>query len=113
MIPRLDPARLDEIERTGGKELRRELVATFLQNINPRLSAISEAYASQDFITLARTAHSLKSAARWVGAIQLAEIARELEHRAEQKDFDLPELLATLSRELADTSTALAESEGR
>lgn len=73
-----------------------EMVASFLENLPGRATAIEEAYRSGDLASLARLAHQLKGSAALFGFAQVSVIARELDQKATD-GADLDELEATVA----------------
>ena len=70
-----------------------ELLELFLSDAESNLLVIADAGARQDHVGLNRTAHSLKSSAASVGAMQMAAAARALE-LATKAGFDDESLAA-------------------
>ena len=82
MTKQLDPvaiAALREIAE-GEAEFVTELVSNFLQSGGPGLLAeMRQALAQSDVVALTRAAHSLKSNAATLGAVELRKLCAELE----------------------------------
>ena len=55
-----------------------KLIDTFLQDINTRRDAITEAYGSRDRERVRREAHALKGSAGFFGAVRLSKVCAEL-----------------------------------
>ena len=64
----------------------KRLLAKFLVNAGKQLQDAHQARASGDLDTLTRIAHTLKSAARAVGALALGELCQSLEAAARAVD---------------------------
>ncbi|HLX22693.1 MAG TPA: MHYT domain-containing protein [Usitatibacter sp.] len=64
---------------SGGPELLGKLIAAYLEDSPRRLSAIKSAMAAGDAASVAREAHTLKSACANLGALFLAELCKDLE----------------------------------
>ena len=78
----LDPAAIDRLVLAFGEEGRSvvaELVAPFLAEAPSRLDALRQGIASGDSREVHRAAHSLKSGAATLGALDLADVCREVE----------------------------------
>lgn len=111
---RLDPEVLDQLRAVGGQELIQILGRTFLEHAPRRLQALRGALEGDDDGELARTLHSLRSAAAVIGARELASLSGALEAAAEAGDrrsvvdglgdleTGLRELHEMLKRELGD-----------
>jgi len=95
----------------------RKLVSTFLSNQPAELAAMSNDLARGDLSTLKRRAHSLKSAARLFGALELGDKAAELEQLAQKASAeeigsrigDLARMMADIGAELGRLLSALTE----
>lgn len=77
--PVLDPTALERIERLGGRELVERMVRLFLENAAARITAAIDAARQGDDEAVERAAHSLRSSAANVGAIELQRRADVLE----------------------------------
>jgi HPt (histidine-containing phosphotransfer) domain-containing protein len=78
----LDPAAIDRLVLAFGADGRSvvaELVATFLAEAPSRLTALRQGVTSGDGREVYRAAHSLKSGAATLGALELAELCRDVE----------------------------------
>ena len=62
------------------------ILRSYLEHAPKLLNEIEQAVAENRLEALARAAHSLKSSSANVGAVQLSELARGLEHRGRQGD---------------------------
>jgi len=79
--PVLDAAVLDELRATVGDdvEFMADLVETYVRETTGHLDAMSSAAADADAASIVRPAHTLKSSSAALGALRLAQIAREIE----------------------------------
>jgi HPt (histidine-containing phosphotransfer) domain-containing protein len=68
----------------GDVELLQELVALFCTDCPTLLATLCHALTHGDASTLARTAHSLKGAARSLGVSRVAAVAQHLEHLGQE-----------------------------
>ena len=78
----LDPAAIDRLVLAfgdDGREVVAELVATFLAEAPVRLGDLRRGIAAGDKREVSRAAHSLKSSAATLGALDLAELCRTAE----------------------------------
>jgi HPt (histidine-containing phosphotransfer) domain-containing protein len=77
-----DPAAIDRLRRAFGDEgpgIVAELVATFLAESPARLEALGQGVAAGDRAGVRRAAHSLRSGAATLGAVDLASVCRVVE----------------------------------
>lgn len=84
------------------------MVQMFLDQLPEQLANCDTALAAGDYPTLEREAHSTKGSAASLGAIALAEVARQLEVAAEAgQAVSLPTLLAAVHQAAQSTAPAL------
>jgi HPt (histidine-containing phosphotransfer) domain-containing protein len=88
-ISELDPAALTRLDALGGPGFAKRIVGIFLTECPRRLAHARDAMARQDSGALADAAHAMISSAGNVGAIRLADFARETEVEAEQGRWDV------------------------
>jgi CheY-like chemotaxis protein len=67
--------------------LQREMIESFFTHAAETLSEVRMAYEKREARPLARAAHKLKSAARAIGALELAELAARLEVAGNNADW--------------------------
>jgi histidine phosphotransfer protein HptB len=79
--PPLDPATVESLlESVGGdREFLAELFTAFADEAPGLMANIETGAANGDFTALHRAAHTMKSTAASLGALQLSEVCRELE----------------------------------
>ncbi len=77
--PALAREPIDEIRSLGGEELLSEVARTYLDSTPALVEAATAAVAKGDAEALAVAAHPLKSSSAQLGALHVAELARELE----------------------------------
>jgi CheY-like chemotaxis protein len=87
-------------------EMHRLLLTKFLPNADKQCQQISAAVESSDLTALAMTAHTLKSAARSVGALALGELCQALEDAGNAGDQTT---CSALESDLAGTLAAAAQ----
>ena len=75
----IDAAVFSELQDTAGAEFVAELVATFFEEAPQMLADLRDALTLRDAERFRRAAHSLKSNSHTFGAMQLGQLARELE----------------------------------
>jgi len=77
------------IERLGDEELIKEIVPIFLKDNGERLDKLSEVVESNDSGAIKFYAHAIKGAARNVGAVQLSDIASQLECAGRENNLEV------------------------
>lgn len=86
----VDWSRLDELlemETAGMPGLTARLVRTFVQNSQRLISELQAAINAGDADGVRRAAHSIKSTSANVGGTPLAQVARTLEHAAQESTW--------------------------
>lgn len=98
---------IDELKEATGRDpaFLAELIDTYLEDSAALLAAMRQAIAAADAAEVRRAAHSLKSNSASFGAGPLANVCRELEHRARDGRLD------DAAEHLARIETAYAEVE--
>ena len=88
--PIFSPAPLEEFSEAigGDTELLVDLITTFLDDAIDRLASLAAGWASQDVETVKVEAHTLKSSAAQMGALQMSELSRRIEAAARDDDLD-------------------------
>ena len=115
----MDPAAVARLEAIGGRNLVRSLAGLVREELPPRLARLEEARARRDAAALGAAAHALVSATGNFGAWALAELARSVEQRAPQAEWDkldadvarLPESGEQFLAELAQFGAPVPEEE--
>jgi two-component system sensor histidine kinase/response regulator len=107
-LPAWDP---QAIERLVGanQAMQHRLLTRFVATSADTLAGIEAAHAGADLPELMRLAHSLKSAARSVGAMALGEQCFALESAARAADWAQCQRLAPTLADLFSTSKSLIE----
>lgn len=107
--PVLDETPLARLTRLGGTELVDRMIDLFMENAPERVARVERGAASGDVGAVERAAHSLKSMAANVGAMQLSALADALELAAAQQapDLDLAARAAELRSALDTARDAL------
>jgi PAS domain S-box-containing protein len=85
--PAVDPATLEALGTLADEDqpdFLQEVIATYLQDMPPRLTALREAVRLADIPAIGQAAHTVKGSSRTIGARQLAQLAAELEEPANQ-----------------------------
>ena len=108
--PAIDAATLDALRETTGAEFVRELVDTFLQEAPTMFDDLRQSLATMDAERFRRAAHSLKSNGSTFGALELADIARDLElSGVVEVSGRGPQALAAVETEYARVAAALTD----
>lgn len=92
-IPDESAEALDALRQFGGDELLRTLLETFLSFTEAQLAVADLAAADGDGAGIARVAHGLKSSARQMGAVALADACARTEE-AGVGNADVPAAVA-------------------
>jgi PAS domain S-box-containing protein len=93
----------------GDDDIRREIVATALRTIPEQVERLVVALAGEEKEGVERTAHTVKGAARNIGAERLGEVASRVELAAREGRFDL--CRGEMERLRAELAVAVAELE--
>lgn len=110
---RFDPKTLAEFLEMAGADLRRVLICQVRDDLGRYHDALVSALAcpepERDMQALCKTAHETKGLAATIGAVTLAELAKQVEHACQCQDIaELTRLLAPLAQETAETGAALS-----
>jgi len=81
----MQPALLDRM--ISDKEFAKEIMNTFLEDVNSRAVIIKEALGKRDASTVSMQAHTIKGSSSIVGAIPLEEVAYQIEIAVESGDL--------------------------
>jgi len=86
--PILDPSVLAELRESVGDDdaFIAELVSTYVAEGRDHFAAMDAAVAARDAGAAVRPAHTLKSSSAALGAMRLAQIAREIEFAGREGD---------------------------
>lgn len=96
----VDHDRLIEILGLDDAEILAEAMDIFMETARETFAALEKAYQAGDVSAAKGPAHSLKGSARMAGAIQLGELAAELDAAAKQGEL-IPDKLEACRAELA------------
>jgi PAS domain S-box-containing protein len=92
----------------GDVDFERELIATFISSGDKNLADMVEALGLGDYETIARRAHSLRSAGANLHAAELAAAAAKIEHAIRANAFeDIERLVQTLGENLSRVNAQL------
>jgi PAS domain S-box-containing protein len=96
-------------EEVGDPSIAARVVETYLGELDGRLAALRSSIGRDDRETLQRTAHTLKSTSRALGADALADVCAELEAKATDEQFDPTPLVEQLVDVASDAATILRD----
>ena len=109
----IDAKALERLEEWGGKRLVAQMIDLFLTQTPGRMENLREGLQCGDAEVVERAAHSLKSTAANLGAVELQEIAARIERTAGEKDLHaVREDVAAIESEVARARDALSIMEG-
>lgn len=74
------------IKAAGGKETYVNVCSSFYETATARIQMISDYYDNEDYENYTIQVHALKSSARLVGALELSELALDMELAGKEKD---------------------------
>ena len=101
------PECLREFDLVTDKEIVQELIHSFVSDAAERLRSMRSVMLTGDGAQLARLAHSLKGSAAQMGAEQMAELCRQLEHAAGSANAEGLSKLEQLETYFRSTSCAM------
>jgi HPt (histidine-containing phosphotransfer) domain-containing protein len=101
---------IQALESNGSPGLVARLIETYLRSSPELIDSMRQAVSSDDAETIERTAHSLKSSSATLGAVELAELCKELEQIGrEASTARAAEVFAGLETEFDRVRRALSE----
>lgn len=106
----LDPHRIEQLQLLGGPDLRGQMYGLFLEHAPDRINGVLKGWEEKDFKRIERNAHSLKSSAGNLGAMELMDLCQKIESAAEQSDETmLSELLVNFKELTQDVLEAVTQ----
>jgi HPt (histidine-containing phosphotransfer) domain-containing protein len=105
----LDLQVLARLQKLGGIDLIQKMIALFFTHAESAIRDAANGLASGNPDAVCRAAHSLKSSAGNVGAVQVQAIADEIEHMAEHGTGEIQPLLTDLENAYLQAKNRLAE----
>lgn len=108
----LDAAAIDTLTAMlgGDAEALRETIDAFFEEVPARLAEAQAGIGMGDATRTGRAAHTLKSNALTLGALQMAELARQIETAARAGDLDTAaDLLPAMEQAWADVHPSLLD----
>ena len=107
----LDPAVMSAIRSLGAPgedDIFAEIARLFLEDVPAHVSALAEAIATGNTVSVAQIAHSLKGNALEIGAVRMAPVCAAIENAARAGSLeDAATRAANLEREFAITRETL------
>ncbi len=104
----IDPEALDRLREWGGDKLLGQMLRLFLENSPKRMAQIRGGLGDGPLDDAEKGAHSLKSSAANVGAMDVRTVAAAMEERARAgEDVDARGLLPDLERAYASARAEL------
>ncbi|WP_298860725.1 ATP-binding protein [uncultured Sulfitobacter sp.] len=103
---RMAPATVTEMLTIFSEEKLVDLVRKYMTDTSERFDKVIVAAAAQDAKTISEQAHSIKGSSLVLGFTNMAEMARDLEHRAREGQ-PCDDLITLIIAELADLGTCL------
>ncbi len=105
--PALDSEVVEDLREVMGSEFL-SLIRVFLEDTPRTLERLQAAAAAEDISTLIASAHSLKSTSANLGALDMSELARQIEHGGRAGTLQQPQILvARLVAEFLRVESAL------
>jgi len=103
--------RLADLSRQSSTDLLREVIELFKTDGEASLKAMRAAVAKGDFVTTAKLAHTLKSSAATLGALQVQDLAAAVEKAKPESEVIL-NLLTAMEREFVAAMRELQDYAG-
>jgi two-component system sensor histidine kinase/response regulator len=102
------------LERLGGdKELFREVIEIFLDDVPKHMASLRRAIADGDGEAIEQTAHTLKGELGYLGILEISQKARDMEAFGQKSELRLAaNLYATLEPELSEVLLSMRRSVG-
>ena len=75
----IDPITFEKLKQDAGADFVGELVAAYCDETPQLIAQLQQALAAHDVKTFRQAAHSIKSTSNTFGALELGELAKELE----------------------------------
>jgi HPt (histidine-containing phosphotransfer) domain-containing protein len=108
---RIDPKKIEELKELVDKDdpdFLIELIEDYMDNSEENLKAIRYAIQAKDTVTVVRTAHTLKGASSNIGAVNMTELSKQLEHLGSEETLEgAVELIDRLDVEFVEVKSEL------
>jgi len=88
---RIDPKKIEELKELVDEDdpgFLIELIEDYMDNSEENLKAIRYAIQAKDTVTVLRTAHTLKGASSNIGAVNMTELSKQLEHLGTEETLE-------------------------
>ncbi len=88
---RIDPQKIEELKELVDEDdpgFLIELIEDYMDNSEENLKAIRYAIQAKDTVTVGRTAHTLKGASSNIGAVNMTELSKQLEHLGTEETLE-------------------------
>jgi HPt (histidine-containing phosphotransfer) domain-containing protein len=108
-MPVIDKTTFEELKQISGEDFIGELIDAFLDDGPNMIQNMQTALTTKDVESFRRNAHSLKSNANTFGAIELGELAKELEFMARENNLDIGNRLEVLTEAFGKVAAELKE----
>ena len=105
----VDKKTFEDLKQMSGEDFIGELIDAFLEDAPSMLEAMRAALESTDVESFRRNAHSLKSNANTFGAMELGELAKELEAMGRDGNLEIGSRLEVLVEAYEKAAKELAE----
>ena len=109
--PRIDPQKIEELKELvddDDPDFFIELLKDYMNNSEENLKAIRYAIQAKDTATVVKTAHILKGASSNIGAVNMTELSKQLEHLGREEILEgAVELIDRLDVELVEVKSEL------
>ncbi|MCF7972550.1 MAG: response regulator [Phycisphaerae bacterium] len=100
------------LERLGDEETIREIISTYVNDIQEHIELLSKAVANGDCVSIASQAHALKGVGRNLGIERLSDMASQMESTGRENDIEAGTLLLNdLKTETEKVMTVLSQSD--
>lgn len=115
--PRIDLRKIEELKELvddDDPDFFIELLKDYMNNSEENLKAIRYAIQAKDTITVVKTAHILKGASSNIGAVNMTELSKQLEHLGREEILEgAVELIDRLDVELVEVKSELEKETAR
>ena len=114
---RIDPKKIEELKELVDEDepgFLIELIKDYMDKSEENLKAIRYAIQAKDTVTVGRTAHTLKGASSNIGAVNMIELSKQLEHLGTEETLEgAIELIDRLDVELVEVKSELEKETAR
>ncbi len=115
--PRIDPQKIEKLKELvddDDPDFFIELLEDYMNNSEENLKAIRYAIQAKDTATVVKTAHILTGASSNIGAVNMTELSKQLEHLGREEILEgALELIDRLDVELVEVKSELEKETAR